>query len=122
MDKEAIFKKVRILVRKYSKNMDVRSDTDKNYGLYGKKTVTAYNKEVEGMYFASAVVNKNFIGFYFFPIYTHPQEFAKVPPTLKKCLKGKSCFHIKSEDAELLSQIDSILDQGQKLYKKEGWI
>jgi len=122
MDKPAIFEKVRTLVAKYSENMDVRSDTDKNYGLYGKKTVTAYNKEVEGMYFASAVVNKNFIGSYFFPIYTHPQEFGKVAPELKKCLKGKSCFHIKTEDEEVLAQIDKILDQGYQLYKKEGWL
>ena len=122
MDKPAIFEKVRALVAKYSENMDVRSDTDKNYGLYGKKTVTAYNKEVDGMYFASAVVNKNFIGFYFFPIYTHPQAFGKVPPELKKCLKGKSCFHIKTEDEEVLSQIDAILDQGYRLYKREGWL
>jgi len=122
MDKPAIFSKVKALVEKYSENMDVRSDTDKNYGLYGKKTVTAYNKEVEGMYFASAVVNKNFIGFYFFPIYTHPQEFNKIPAELRKCLKGKSCFHIKGEDERLMKQIDSILNKGFKLYKKEGWI
>ena len=102
--------------------MDVRSNTDVNYGLYGKKTVTAYNKEVEGMYFASAVVNKNFIGFYFFPIYTHPQEFDNVPPELKKCLKGKSCFHIKVEDEVLMAQINDLLDQGYKLYKREGWL
>ena len=122
MDKQAIFTKVRKLVKKYSKGMDVRSDTDKNYGLYGKKTVTAYNKTVEGMYFASAVVNKNFIGFYFFPIYTHPQEFTKIPPEIRKCLKGKSCFHIKNEDEELLSQIDGILEQGIKVYKEVGWL
>lgn len=122
MDKEAIFIKVRKLVEKYSKNMDVRADTEKNYGLYGKKTVVPYKKEVEGIYFASAVVNKNFIGFYFFPIYTHPKEFSKIPPELKKCLKGKSCFHIKSEDEVVLSQIDAILDQGIKVYQKEGWL
>jgi len=46
MDKQAIFSKVKALVEKYSENMDVRSDSDKNYSLYGKKTVNAYNKEV----------------------------------------------------------------------------
>ena len=122
MDKEAIFAKVRTLVEKYNKDMDVRSDTPTNYGLYGKKTVEAFNKEVDGMYFASAVINKNFIGFYFFPIYTHPQEFTQVPTELSKCLKGKSCFHIKVEDKLLMSQIDAILDQGYQLYKKHEWI
>lgn len=122
MDKNAIFRKVRALVKKYSKDMDVRSDTDKNFGVYGTKTVTAYNKEVEGIYFASAIINKNFIGFYFFPIYTHPADFENIPPELKKCLKGKSCFHIKVEDDLLMEQIDCILNQGMKLYKKVGWL
>ena len=122
MDKEAIFEKVRTLVEKYNRNMDVRSDTPTNYSLYGKKTVEAFNKEVDGMYYASVVINKNFIGFYFFPIYTHPEEFAKIPAELQKCLKGKSCFHIKVKDELLMSQIDSILDQGYQLYKKHEWI
>ena len=122
MDKEAIFNKVRTLVEKYNRNMDVRSDSPTNYSLYGKRTVEAFNKQVDGMYFASAVINKNFIGFYFFPIYTHPEEFAKIPTELKKCLKGKSCFHIKAEDELLMSQIDTILHQGYQLYEKHELI
>jgi hypothetical protein len=74
------------------------------------------------MYFASAAIQGSFAGFYFFPIYTHPKEFADMPENLRKCLKGKSCFHIKKLDNDLSKSIRSALKKGFVIYKKAGWV
>ena len=56
------------------------------------------------------------------PVYsdTEVKDFFK--PELLRRLKGKSCFHIKKLDAELLSQIDAALQTGYALYQQKGWI
>ena len=120
-DKQQIFNQLKSMLSKYTAKLEIRGKSDTQYHLYGKKTVTAFNKEVDGIYFASASIQKNFVGFYFFPIYTHISEFDNTPEILRKCLKGKSCFHIKKHDDELYSQINNILDRGYKLYNKNGW-
>jgi hypothetical protein len=74
------------------------------------------------MYFATAAIKSGYVGFYFFPIYTHPKEFTGIPDELKKCLKGKSCFHIKKLDKLLEGQIKDMVKQGFELYKKTGWV
>jgi hypothetical protein len=39
-----------------------------------------------------------------------------------KCLKGKSCFHIKKMDAEIFKQMEEALAKGYSKYKERGWI
>jgi hypothetical protein len=43
-------------------------------------------------------------------------------PDLLSLLKGKSCFHIKTLDARLLTQVRRALEAGFKQYKKNGWV
>ncbi len=119
-DKPEILASLKKLLSKYSKFMKVTKDTEKVYELYCKKKVTMFNKEIDGLYFASAVIQGGFVGLYFFPIYTNPKNFSELPAELRKCLKGKSCFHIKKLDKELELQIKDMLKQGYDLYKKGG--
>ena len=102
--------------------LSVKTDTKSRYDLYGKKKVTIGKKEFDGMFFASGILYKSYVGFYFFPIYTHPQEFADLPAELRKCLKGKSCFHIKKLDDSLSKSIRMTLKKGLSLYKRLQWI
>ena len=43
-------------------------------------------------------------------------------PELLALLKGKSCFHVKTLDAKLETQIRRALAAGFRLYKKRGWV
>jgi hypothetical protein len=65
---------------------------------------------------------KNHVGFYFFPNYTHPDEFEDTPDILRKCLKGKSCYHIKKDDDLLFEEIEKILEKGFNFYKDQDLI
>ena len=88
----------------------------------GAKKITIGKKVIDGMYFSSVVIQKHYVSFYFFPIYTHPKEFTDLPETLSKCLKGKSCFHFRQLDAALERSIRALLKKGLRIYRKEKWV
>lgn len=92
------------------------------YHLYGTKEVSLFGKEPQKTYIAGVIQQKNYVSFYFSPIYSHPVEFQEINPNLKKYLKGKSCFNLKNINPELLEEIEDILTQGINKYKELGWI
>ena len=63
---------------------------------------------------ASIILQKGFVGFYLMPIYVNPGLKKKLAPSLTKQLKGKTCFHIKQVDAEILKNIEAAVDEGVK--------
>jgi hypothetical protein len=121
-NKEEIFVKLKKTLEKSFSPGEKISSKPGHFDIYGKKKVTVGKKVFEGMYFASVIIQKNYVGLYFFPIYTHPHEFKDLPEALKKCLKGKSCFHLTKLDKELLSQVSDLLKKGVRIYKKLKWI
>lgn len=121
-DVQALYDKLRKVLARSKAGLDVRTDTDAAYELYGKKKVTAYGKEFDGMYFVSAVRRKAYVVLYHFPAYSHPAHFAELEPPLAKCRKGKSCFHVKKADPELLDAIDRFVKQGKQVFKDAGWV
>ena len=121
-EKVKIFTQLRSILSTFVPPLEVRGESDSKYNLYGTKKVTVGKKEVDGMYFASAIIQKNFVGFYFFPIYTHLRHFSDIPQDLKKCLKGKSCFHIKKSEDNLFASIRNISKKGMGIYRKDEWI
>lgn len=92
------------------------------YHLYGKKEVNLFGKVPQKTYIAGVIQQKNYVSFYFSPIYSHPDEFEDITPELKKFLKGKSCFNINEVDSNLLDEIDSLLVKGIKKYQEIKWI
>lgn len=83
-------------------------------GMQGKQ-------KVDGYYFASILSKPKDCRLYFFPIYTHLDEF-ELSDELKKCLKGKSCFHIKKLNNKLEIEIKGMIEKGVNLYLAEGLI
>jgi hypothetical protein len=90
--------------------------------LYGNKDVSLFGKELQPTYIAGVIQQKNYVSFYFSPIYSHPDLFADLNPTLKKFLKGKSCFNINKTTPEILGQLENILRKGINKYKEIEWI
>ena len=122
MQQAEAFDQLKRLLEPYGKTLVNKSSNPANYELYSIKKIEAMGKERNEMFFAGLMPKKGYIGFYFMPIYTHPAEFTNVPAELKKCLKGKSCFHIKKSDPVVASQVEQLLRKGYEVYKKEGWI
>lgn len=92
------------------------------YHLYGSKDVSLFGKKPQPTYIAGVIQQKNYVSFYFSPIYSHPDLFSNISPDLRKVLKGKSCFNIKKTNPQLLKEIETILKEGINKYKEIEWI
>ena len=121
-DKSIIFNELKTVLSNYTPPFVIRKDSHSDYHLYGTKTAKVGKGEYDGISFASLTIRAKQVTLGFFPIYTHPKKFENIDPDLKKCLKGKNCFHIKTNDATLYRNIKKILDTGMMIYKNEGWI
>lgn len=102
--------------------LQVKTDTKNSFEVTGTIPAMQGKKKVDGFYFGTVVPKPKDIRLYFFPIYTHASEFENISKRLKKCLKGKSCFHIKKMDGELENDIRQMVKKGIGLYQKDDLI
>jgi hypothetical protein len=124
LELKAIFDAVKPLLTPYEKgSMKVRVNFETKYDLWSEmKLVDQKGKPRDEMAFLAMIVQSSYMGFYFMPVYTHPDLVEKLGPNLRACLKGKSCFHLTRWDAELEQEVKAALKLGYALYKEVGWV
>ncbi len=110
------------LFKKHVPPLQIRKDNEATFELAGTKEAMQGKQKVDGFYFGSIVPKPKDIRMYYFPIYTHPESFVAISGDLRKCLKGKSCFHIKELTDRLKKEIDQMITKGVEIYKKENLI
>lgn len=116
------FKKLKKILEKYEGPLKLKFDLKEKYELWTDKEVNIAGKTKKELFFAGVTLQKNYVSFYFMPIYIGPELKEKLEPELLKLLKGKSCFHIKSIDQELENEIFDALQKGYKLYEENQFI
>lgn len=131
VDLDSIFLEIKKVLEKNSENL---LETEKYIGsqaksqkpayhLYGTEEVSLFGKKPQNTYFAGVIKQKNYVSFYFSPVYSHPDDFKpKISSDLNRFLKGKSCFNLTKTTPELIAEIDNLLDLGIKKYKEIKWI
>lgn len=119
MELSEIEKTLRDTFKQHSPPLQARIDTDSTLEMSGTKEVMQGRKKVQGIYFGSIMPKPKDIRLYFFPIYTHADQFKDIPENLRKCLKGKSCFHIKKMDDDLKDAIESMIKKGVDIYTED---
>jgi hypothetical protein len=82
----------------------------------------AYGGKPVDLAMASAILQKDFVGFYLMCIYTNEAMKEKLSPALLKLLKGKTCFHIGKLDDNLRKDIEAALRLGTHTYHDRGWV
>lgn len=118
----SIFGSLKKEMKPYQKgNMKPRIDIEGKYDLWVEKQVEVLGKKKDDMYFGGLIIQSNYVGLYLMPVYTNPELKDEIAPELLKTLKGKSCFHIKKDDKELMKQVKDALKIGYEWYKKQGW-
>ncbi|MCE3283577.1 MAG: hypothetical protein K0Q66_2314 [Chitinophagaceae bacterium] len=95
---------------------------DGQASLVSKEPAEVNGRKMDEVWFSGALVQKGYVGFYFMPVYMAPELKSELHPELLKCLKGKSCFHIKKMDEEVAEQVKEALEKGYDLCKKKGWV
>ena len=121
-DLQQIFNTLRPLLARYQPPLASKRDEDRYYDLWSFKDLVIEGRRRKEVFFAGLIIQKSYVGFYFMPVYSDVEVKDFFQPELLRCLKGKSCFHIRKLDAGLLSQIDAALQTGYALYQKKGWI
>jgi hypothetical protein len=129
-DLDGIYEKIKRILETHSEgflNKDhyigsKAKDDKPAYHLYGNKDVSLFGKDPQKIYIAGVIQQKNYVSFYFNPIYSHPEFFSDINPELKRFLKGKSCFNLNKTTPTLLSEIEDLVVDGIKKYRDLGWI
>jgi hypothetical protein len=117
-----IFNIIKKLMKKYENPLVPKIDMDSRYELWSVKNVVIEGRKRKEIYFAGIIIQSNYVGFYYMPVYVETDIKNMFETDLLKLLKGKSCFHIKKIDEVLEKQIADALEQGYLLYKKREWI
>ena len=120
--KSKIYDELIKIMSSVKKGFMVKEEKGKSYHLYGTKKVTIDGRDYDSMYFSSVLIMKNFVSFYYMPIYANTEMKNTIPENLKKLLKGKTCFHITKYDADIFKSIQELLKKGKAYYKSQKWI
>ena len=119
----AIYDKLKPVLQQYESPFIPVFNLDSKYDLWSyKEDIEVNGKKRNELFFASLIIQSNYVGFYYMPIYVDKNLKELLDPELLKLLKGKSCFHIKKLDDKLEAQIEKALTIGFELYKEKGWI
>lgn len=122
-DLEYIDSTLRGILKNHSGILKFTSDDGTKCEATGTKEVMQGKQKVAGHYFASVIPKPKDIRFYYFPLYTHESDVRPLMiPELEKFLKGKTCFHIKGLNQELIGSLEAMVDKGVDMYKKDGLI
>jgi len=121
-DLHLIFSKIRSLLKKYQPPLAPKTDRDGNFDLWSFKDVVVAGRKRKEVFFAGAIIQKSYVGFYFMPVYVDADLKKVFEPELLSMLKGKSCFYIKKNNADTFRQIEQALKIGFEMYQKNGWV
>ncbi|WP_299683085.1 hypothetical protein [uncultured Dokdonia sp.] len=110
---------LRSMIKEHIGPLQIRKDEATVLEAAGTIPTLQGKQKVNGFYFASVMPKPKDVRLYFFPIYTDPEVFKDIAPELRKCLKGKSCFHIKKIDDNLTTHITNMIALGIKTYQEK---
>jgi len=120
-NKTMIFEEMKAILKPYAKLFNEQKNTKTHYGLTLNKEVEVSGRQLKDVAFIDVIIQKTYVGLYFMPIYAEPELKKIIPERLKPCLKGKSCFHLKSWNDSLKSDLEVLFQLGLKSYQEKQW-
>lgn len=117
-----IYKRLKVLLMNYEPPLISKVNLDSKYDLWSVKDIVIEGRKRKEVYFAGLIIQSNYVGFYYMPVYTDTEMKSMFSSGLLKLLKGKSCFHIKTLNEALEKEIAEALEAGYLLYREKGWI
>jgi len=118
---DSTFDELKTILARHSKWFTVREDTVKNkrnYHLILEKQVVIDGRPRKELWFASIILQKDSVGFYFTP----PGVKDKLSAELLSHLDGKSCFHFKVLTPALKKDVEAAMKLGLESYRRQKWL
>jgi len=114
-ESQSVFFSLKSILKKYEKGKIVVHDTATNYYLDA-----GYSEKWKKVIFFGAVsIKKNYVSFYYFPVYMFPDLLAGISPELKKHMQGKSCFNFKEMERKLFVELAELTKRGAERARRE---
>ena len=117
-DFPAVFEQLKAILEPYAPHTVVTAEGEAGYSLDAPKP--GPNKKP--MFFASAIVNKNYVSFHLMPVYVHPELLDGISDILRKRMQGKSCFNFKALDEDTLAELRQLTERGFEAYVQDGLV
>ena len=117
-DLEPVFDCLREILKKYEPRLVVLHDKPGNYYL----NTPFCEKFKKAVCFGAVGIKKNYVSYYFMPIYGCPEMVGDLSPELKARMQGKACFNFKEVDRDLFKELAQLTKAGFDRFKKAGFI
>jgi hypothetical protein len=115
---QAVFESLCEILKKYEPRLVVLHDKPGNYYL-NTPFCEKFKKEI---CFGAATIKKNYVSYYFMPIYGCPELMRGLSPILKARMQGKACFNFKDLDRDLFKELAQLTKAGFERFQKAGFI
>jgi hypothetical protein len=115
---QTVFQKLRDILKEYEPRLLLLTDKRGNYYL-NTPYCDIFKKEI---CFASIAIKKNYVSYYFMPVYGCPEMVQGLSPELKARMQGKACFNFKKVDDDLFMELAQLTKTGFDRFKKAGFI
>lgn len=117
-DFQRVFEHLRKILKKFEPQLVVQTDNDETYYLNSK----VLGKNKKPICFASTAIKKNYVSYYFMPIYGCKELEKNLSPELKSRMQGKACFNFSAVDAGLFKELAGLTKDGFEIFKRIGYI
>jgi hypothetical protein len=107
-DFDAVFSKLREILKPYEPKLVVTSDTPNHYSLDTRHVM----KNKKPLYFAGVKKGKNYVSYYLMSVYATPGLIKEMSPELRSRMQGKACFNFKTVDEELFEELAGLTKAG----------
>jgi hypothetical protein len=114
-DFEAVFNRLRTILKKHRGNLAVSEDLPGRYCLTG-----ACHPTHKGPYpIAWVEIGKAYVGFHHMGVYCSPELLTEVSKKLIARMQGKSCFNFKTMDEPLFEELEKLTMQAFESFKQK---
>ena len=110
------FAALRDILKAHSAGMVVQADTPKEYTVVTRAVLP--NKQP--MWFGCVRAGKSAVSYHLMALYFNPGLQSAVPPELRPCKQGKTCFNFSRPDAALFGMLDELTRLGRQGFERHG--
>ncbi len=103
------FDTLRAILARHAKQMIVTVDEPARYVLASPTLVDRIGRP---LFCAAVEIKKNYVSYHLMPIYMNPALRARLSPSLKKRMQGKSCFNFTTVEPAQAKELAAITKLG----------
>ncbi|HEY0702438.1 MAG TPA: hypothetical protein VGD60_06705, partial [Candidatus Acidoferrales bacterium] len=115
---QSIFKSLKKILQAHEEKLFIKKNDP---GHYYAET-QSHSWQGHRMFFAAAIIKKNYVSFHLMPLYVAPELLKTIPPNLKRRMQGKACFNFTTPDPQLFQDLAKLTKAGLQKYMTKKFL